>query len=58
MGGRVFVANMTSNIVFIGFAMARAPGYSLGGSLVALAAFLVGAAADSSVIAGLGVVRS
>jgi uncharacterized membrane protein YoaK (UPF0700 family) len=41
--GRVFVANMTGNIVFIGFALAGAPGYSLWGSLVALAAFLVGA---------------
>ena len=43
--GRVFVANMTGNIVFIGFAIARAPGFSLWGSLVAFVAFLVGAAA-------------
>ncbi len=42
--GRVFVANMTGNIVFIGFALAGAPGFSLQASLVALAAFLVGAA--------------
>jgi uncharacterized membrane protein YoaK (UPF0700 family) len=41
--GRVFVANMTGNVVFIGFALAGAPGYSLWGSLVALAGFLVGA---------------
>ena len=41
--GHVFVANMTGNVVFIGFALAGAPGISLGGSLVALAAFLVGA---------------
>jgi uncharacterized membrane protein YoaK (UPF0700 family) len=41
--GRVFVANMTGNIVFIGFALARAPGFSLAASLVALAGFLVGA---------------
>jgi uncharacterized membrane protein YoaK (UPF0700 family) len=41
--GRVFVANMTGNVVFVGFALAGAPGFSLAGSLVALAAFLVGA---------------
>ena len=41
--GRVFVANMTGNVVFIGFALAGAPGYSLWGSLVALVAFLLGA---------------
>lgn len=41
--GRVFVANMTGNVVFIGFALAGAPGYSLWGSLVALVGFLVGA---------------
>ena len=41
--GRVFVANMTGNVVFVGFALARAPGFSLANSLVALAGFLVGA---------------
>jgi uncharacterized membrane protein YoaK (UPF0700 family) len=43
--GRVFVANMTGNIVFIGFAVAGAPGFSLTASLIALAGFLVGAGA-------------
>lgn len=42
--GPVFVANMTGNVVFIGFALAGAPGFSLWGSVVALAAFLGGAA--------------
>src|ERR1700734_3490420 len=42
--GRVFVANMTGNVVFVGFAVAGAPGFALGASLVALAGFLVGAA--------------
>jgi uncharacterized membrane protein YoaK (UPF0700 family) len=42
--GRVFVANMTGNVVFVGFALAHAPGFSLAASLVALAGFLVGAA--------------
>src|SRR5438132_14424531 len=41
--GRVFTANMTGNVVFLGFALARVPGFSLVRSLAALAAFLVGA---------------
>jgi uncharacterized membrane protein YoaK (UPF0700 family) len=43
--GRVFVANMTGNVVFAGFAIVGAPGFSLGASLFALAGFLIGAAA-------------
>lgn len=42
--GHVFVANMTGNIVFLGFALAGAPGFSISASLAALAAFVVGAA--------------
>ncbi|EPH42874.1 YoaK family protein [Streptomyces aurantiacus] len=41
---RVFAANMTGNVVVIGFAAAGAPGFSVTGSLVSLGAFLVGAA--------------
>jgi uncharacterized membrane protein YoaK (UPF0700 family) len=41
--GRVFTANMTGNIVFLGFALAGVPGFSLSRSVTALAAFLVGA---------------
>ncbi len=41
--GRVFVANMTGNVVFIGFALAGAPGFSLSASVAALFGFLVGA---------------
>jgi uncharacterized membrane protein YoaK (UPF0700 family) len=41
--GRVFVANMTGNVVFVGFAVAGAPGFSLAASLSALAGFLAGA---------------
>jgi uncharacterized membrane protein YoaK (UPF0700 family) len=41
--GRVFVANMTGNVVFAGFAITGAPGFSLGASLFALAGFLAGA---------------
>jgi uncharacterized membrane protein YoaK (UPF0700 family) len=42
--GRVFVANMTGNVVFAGFAIAGAPGFSLSASAFALAGFLIGAA--------------
>jgi uncharacterized membrane protein YoaK (UPF0700 family) len=41
--GRVFVANMTGNVAFTGFALTGAPGFSLSASLVALAGFLAGA---------------
>jgi uncharacterized membrane protein YoaK (UPF0700 family) len=41
--GRVFVANMTGNVVFVGFALAGAAGFSLAASLSALAGFVVGA---------------
>jgi uncharacterized membrane protein YoaK (UPF0700 family) len=43
--GHVFVANMTGNVVFLGFAFAGAQEFSVPASLVALAAFLVGALA-------------
>jgi len=41
--GHVFTANMTGNIVLLGFAFAGVPGLSALGSLTALAAFFVGA---------------
>jgi uncharacterized membrane protein YoaK (UPF0700 family) len=43
--GHVFVANMTGNVVFLGFALAGAAGLSVAASLVALASFLLGALA-------------
>ncbi|MFE5582739.1 YoaK family protein [Kitasatospora sp. NPDC056531] len=43
--GHVFVANMTGNVVFLGFALAGAANLSATASLGALAAFLVGALA-------------
>src|ERR1700737_3493674 len=42
--GHVFVANMTGNVVFLGFALAGSSGFSVSASLVALGAFLAGAA--------------
>jgi uncharacterized membrane protein YoaK (UPF0700 family) len=43
--GHVFVANMTGNVVFLGFAVAYAQDFSIPASLVAIAAFLAGALA-------------
>jgi uncharacterized membrane protein YoaK (UPF0700 family) len=42
--GHVFVANMTGNVVFFGFAVAGAHGFSIAASLVAIVAFMLGAA--------------
>jgi uncharacterized membrane protein YoaK (UPF0700 family) len=52
--GRVFVANMTGNVVFAGFALAGAPGFALAASLAALAGFIVGAGAGGRLIRRLG----
>src|SRR5450631_4779025 len=43
--GHVFVANMTGNVVFLGFALVGAPGFSISASGVALGAFGIGALA-------------
>ncbi|WP_055489803.1 YoaK family protein [Streptomyces sp. TP-A0356] len=43
--GHVFTANMTGNVVVLGFAAAGAPGFSTRHSLVSLGAFLAGAVA-------------
>jgi len=50
--GRVFVANMTGNVVFTGFALVGAPGFSLSASLAALAGFLAGALLVGAVLGG------
>lgn len=52
--GRVFVANMTGNVVFAGFAIVGAPGFSLPASLFALAGFLAGAALGGALASRLG----
>ncbi|WP_347302988.1 YoaK family protein [Croceibacterium sp. TMG7-5b_MA50] len=41
--GKVFTANMTGNVVFLGFALAGAPGFVIAPGLVALATFMGGA---------------
>lgn len=41
--GKVFTANMTGNVVFLGFAAAGAPGFAWPSFVVAIGAFLIGA---------------
>jgi uncharacterized membrane protein YoaK (UPF0700 family) len=41
--GKVFTANMTGNIVFLGFAAVGTPGFHAASYLAAIAAFLIGA---------------
>jgi uncharacterized membrane protein YoaK (UPF0700 family) len=55
--GRVFVANMTGNVVFVGFALAGAAGFSLAASLSALVGFLVGASVGGRLVKELGTRR-
>lgn len=47
--GHVFVANMTGNVVFLGFAIAGASGLSIWASLVAIGAFLAGGLAGGRI---------
>ncbi|MFZ5749215.1 MAG: YoaK family protein [Pseudomonadota bacterium] len=55
--GKVFTANMTGNIVFLGFGLAGAPDYSVLPALAALAFFVIGAAAGGGIGAWLGMER-
>lgn len=41
--GRVFVANMTGNVVFVAFALAGVPDFALAASVLALLGFVTGA---------------
>jgi uncharacterized membrane protein YoaK (UPF0700 family) len=56
--GHVLVANMTGNVVFLGFALVGAPGFSIAAFLVALAAFLLGALVGGRMGAELGADRT
>ncbi len=47
--GHVFVANMTGNVVLLGFALAGAPGFSIEASLVAIASFALGSVAGGRI---------
>jgi uncharacterized membrane protein YoaK (UPF0700 family) len=55
--GHVLVANMTGNVVFLGFALAGAKGFSIASFLVAIAAFLAGAATGGRLSVELGQTR-
>src|SRR4051794_38468174 len=50
----VFTANMTGNVVVLGFAAAGAPGFSVPHTLTSLGSFVVGAAAGGRVAVRLG----
>src|SRR5437879_3722260 len=52
--GHVFVANMTGNIVFLGFAVADAKDFSIPASLTATIAFLAGALAGGRLASSAG----
>jgi uncharacterized membrane protein YoaK (UPF0700 family) len=52
--GHVFVANMTGNVVFLGFAIAGAQGFSIAASLVALASFGLGSVLGGRIGAQFG----
>lgn len=52
--GHVFVANMTGNVVFLGFAVVGAQGFSIAASLVALASFVAGSVLGGRIGAKFG----
>jgi uncharacterized membrane protein YoaK (UPF0700 family) len=52
--GHVFTANMTGNVVLLGFAAAGASGFSATACLTSLGAFVVGAAAAGRIARRLG----
>ena len=52
--GHVFVANMTGNVVFLGFAVAGAPGFSIAASLVALVSFGAGSVLGGRIVQRFG----
>ncbi|MGW3143532.1 YoaK family protein [Streptomyces sp. NPDC001177] len=49
--GQVFTANMTGNVVILGFAAAGAPGFSVAHTVTSLMAFLAGATAGGRIAA-------
>ncbi len=48
--GHVFVANMTGNVAFLGFALAGAGGLAVSSSLTAIGAFLLGAVLGGRIV--------
>jgi uncharacterized membrane protein YoaK (UPF0700 family) len=56
--GRVFTANMTGNVVFLGFAVVGTPSLSVVRSLAALAAFFLGALVGGRIASSLAPISS
>jgi uncharacterized membrane protein YoaK (UPF0700 family) len=52
--GHVFVANMTGNVVLLGFALVGAPGFSVAASVAAIASFAVGGSVGGQIGSRLG----
>src|ERR1700689_5475508 len=52
--GHVFVANMTGNVVFLGFAVVGASGFSIAASLVALVSFGLGSVVGGRIVQHFG----
>ncbi|WP_406371395.1 DUF1275 domain-containing protein [Streptomyces sp. NBC_00647] len=52
--GHVFTANMTGNVVVLGFAAAGAPGFSVSHTLTSLCCFLAGAVAGGRIAVRFG----
>ena len=52
--GHVFVANMTGNVVLLGFALVGAAGFSIAASLVAMGSFAFGALVGGRLAVALG----
>jgi uncharacterized membrane protein YoaK (UPF0700 family) len=56
--GHVFTANMTGNVVLVGFAAAGAPGFSVAASLTALGSFSIGSVVGGRLIQRLSPQRA
>jgi uncharacterized membrane protein YoaK (UPF0700 family) len=56
--GRIFTANMTGNVVLLGFSLGGAPGFSSPALVTSLGAFLIGAVAGGRMAVHLGRRRS
>ena len=50
--GHIFTANMTGNIIFLGFAVSGAPGISAARSIAALCAFAAGSVCGGRLTSG------
>ena len=56
--GRVFVANMTGNVVFVGLALSRVPGFSSTLTVTSLVGFIAGAFLAGSLVRRAGFTRA